>query len=191
MMELTAKPLEQQVDPVVIDWDVVWTQNSRWLRTVVLARVKEAQAVDEVMQEIACAVARNASGVSDIRSVGPWLYRVAVSQSIRYRRTQARRRRGLDRYARRSIQNGHSTQAADPLRILLDEERRELVGRALTRLPGRDAELLLLKYAERWSYRQLSEYLGVTETTVDGRLHRARMRLRAELERLNTDEDLP
>jgi RNA polymerase sigma-70 factor (ECF subfamily) len=189
MMELTANPVDEPWNGAVIDWELEWSQHNRWLRTVVLARVKEHQAVDEVMQEIACALAKSSAAISDIKSVGPWLYRVAVSQSIRYRRSQARRRRGLARYATGSPHNGHVSHSADPLRILLTEERRQLVAQALLRLPGRDAELLLLKYTECWSYRQLSQYLRLSEAAVDGRLQRARMRLRIELERLDTGED--
>ena len=52
---------------------------------------------------------------------------------------------------------------------------------ALTRLPPRDAEVLILKYAEGWSYRELAEHLGQSEPAVESRLHRARQRLRQEL----------
>ena len=49
------------------------------------------------------------------------------------------------------------------------------------RLSGRDAEILLLKYTEDWSYRELAAHLGVSESAVEARLHRARQRLRAAM----------
>ena len=49
------------------------------------------------------------------------------------------------------------------------------------RLAPRDREILLLKYTESWSYQQLSDRLGISETAVEARLHRARGRLRREL----------
>jgi RNA polymerase sigma-70 factor (ECF subfamily) len=51
--------------------------------------------------------------------------------------------------------------------------------------------VLVLKYTEHWSYRQLAEHLGTTESAVEARLHRARARLRAELCRLKLNEDSP
>jgi RNA polymerase sigma-70 factor (ECF subfamily) len=51
----------------------------------------------------------------------------------------------------------------------------------MARVPKRDAELLMLKYTEDWSYRQLAEHLGVSESAIEARLHRARQRLRTEL----------
>jgi RNA polymerase sigma-70 factor (ECF subfamily) len=59
----------------------------------------------------------------------------------------------------------------------------------MARLPRRDADVLVLKYAEHWSYRQLAEHLGTTESAVEARLHRARARLREELNRLRVNEE--
>jgi RNA polymerase sigma-70 factor (ECF subfamily) len=70
----------------------------------------------------------------------------------------------------------------------LAEERRKLVRAALARLPGRDAEILMLKYTENWSYHQIASHLGIGHSAVEARLHRARARMRAELAALNVVE---
>ena len=63
-----------------------------------------------------------------------------------------------------------------------------LIREALGRLPARDAEVLLLKYTENWSCRDLAEHLGQTEAAIESRLHRARRRLRDELAGSNVIE---
>jgi RNA polymerase sigma-70 factor (ECF subfamily) len=78
------------------------------------------------------------------------------------------------------------SECRDPLEWLLADERRQLVRAALERLPRRDTELLLLKYTEDWSYRELAARLS--ESAIEARLHRARARLRAELTTLNVIE---
>jgi RNA polymerase sigma-70 factor (ECF subfamily) len=65
------------------------------------------------------------------------------------------------------------------------------VRQALSRLPPRDADVLVLKYTEQWSYRDLAAHLGTTESAIEARLHRARQRLREQLTRLRLDEDTP
>jgi RNA polymerase sigma-70 factor (ECF subfamily) len=45
----------------------------------------------------------------------------------------------------------------------------------------KDAELLLLKYTEGWSYHDLVSHLGISHSAVETRLHRARQRLRDAL----------
>ena len=76
----------------------------------------------------------------------------------------------------------------DPLDWLLADERRQMIRLALARLPERDAEMLLLKYTENWSYHQIAAHLGVSHSAVEARLHRARRRLRGELAALKVIE---
>ena len=173
-----------------VDWSAALQRHGRWLRRVILTRVGESQAVEEVMQEVSlAAVASPAPPRADGAQVGAWLYRVAVRQTLLYRRRSGRRRKLVDAFARRARPAAGESHAPDPLRWLLSAERADLVRQAVARLPRGDADVLVLKYTEQWSYRQLAEHLGTTESAVEARLHRARGRLRAELGRLRLNED--
>ena len=165
-----------------IDWPAALAQHDRWLRTVVLARLQEPQAADEVLQEVALAAVRQAAPLADSSKVAPWLYRLAVRQALLYRRKCGRRRRLVHRYTEqvRTDATGTST-VLDPLGWLVAEERRAQVREALARLPRREAEILLLKYTEHWSYHQIAAHLGVSHSAVEARLHRARRRMREQL----------
>ena len=127
------------------------------------------------------AAVRQRAPLADPAKAAPWLYQLAVRQTLLYRRKQGRRRKLIDRYAQRNQPGEADDRQADPLGWLLAEERRAQVRAALSRLARRDAEILLLKYTEDWSYRPLAEHLGVSESAVEARLHRARQRLRNEL----------
>ena len=111
-----------------------------------------------------------------------------MRQSLLYRRRAGRQRRLTERYGNFVRSNPDDTECRDPLEWLLADERRRMVRTALGRLPRRDAEMLLLKYTEDWSYRELAERLGVSESAIETRLHRARARLRVELTALNVIE---
>ena len=78
----------------------------------------------------------------DPGKVAPWLYRLAVTQSLLYRRKQGRRRKLTDRYAERNRPVEADNREMDPLGWLLADERRKLIRLAVSRLPKRDAELL-------------------------------------------------
>ena len=174
-----------------VDWAVELARHDRWLRTVVAARVGEPQAVDEVMQEVAVAAVEQKAPIEDPRKVGPWLYRLAVTQSLLYRRRMGRKRKLTGRYAERFRPSEHDTREREPLGWLLDEERRMLVRQAMKQLPSRDAEILMLKYTQQWSYKELAEHLDISESAVEARLHRARKRLRNQLEAKNVTEVSP
>lgn len=172
------------------DWGDVLSAHDGWLRRVVATRLSEPQGVDEVMQEVALAVLAQRSPLLDPARLVGWLYRLAVRQTLLYRRKAGRRRALVDRVAiLRPTRN--EAPAPSPLAWVLHDERRELVQKAMKLLPPRDADLLALKYGEGWSARDLAERLGVGIPAIETRLMRARRRLRAQLESLATDFEEP
>jgi RNA polymerase sigma-70 factor, ECF subfamily len=168
------------------DWGSTLAVHESWLRRVVASRLGEPQAVEEVMQDVAVAALAQRSPLRDPARAAVWLYRLAVRRVLIYRRKSGRRRGLLDRYAARQGTAGLDG-SASPLAWLVRDERQKLVQEALGKLPPRDAELLILKYAEGFSARDLAERLGVAVTTIEARLHRARGRLRTELAALSAD----
>lgn len=161
-----------------VDWQQALAEHASWLRTVVLARLGEPQAVDEVMQEVALAAISGRAPLNDPAKAAPWLYRLAVRQALLHRRKCGRQRKLLQRYATQVCQTNGKADAADPLAWLLASERHELVRAALGTLPSRDAEILMLKYAQDWSYQTIARHLGISQSAVEARLHRARVKMR-------------
>jgi RNA polymerase sigma-70 factor (ECF subfamily) len=164
-----------------VDWPAELARHDRWLRTVALSRVGEAAAADDVMQEVATAAIAKGHQLRDPASVAPWLYRLTVVAALQFRRRAGRGRKLLDRFAERQPPTDADRREVDPLDWLLADERRAMVRQAIRRLPRRDAEVLLLKYTEDWSYRQIAEHLGMSESAVEARLHRARQKMRRAL----------
>jgi RNA polymerase sigma factor (sigma-70 family) len=170
-----------------IDWGRCLAEHADWLRHVIRARTGEPQAVEEVWQQVSLAAVQQQAPLSDPAKVAPWLHRLAVVLSARYRRQQGRGRRAFSAVAAQSAMP--DAKADSPLAWLLARERHELTRQAVSRLAPRDAEILLLKYGQRWSYRQIARRLGISEKAVDARMQRAREKLRHELTRLGIEGD--
>ena len=164
-----------------IDWQAALARHNHWLRTVVFARLGNLEEVDEVMQEVSLAAVEQKAPLVDPSKVAPWLYQVAVRQSLMFRRKRGRQRKLTDRYAEYRQAVPLDSAPPDPLAWLLADERRRLVREAMNRLPRRDREILLLKYTENWTYHQLADHLGISHSAVEARLFRARRRMRAQL----------
>ncbi|MCE9555217.1 MAG: sigma-70 family RNA polymerase sigma factor [Planctomycetes bacterium] len=171
-----------------IDWQHELDRHDRWLRTVIWSRLRHAHSVDEVMQEVALAAVRQQAPISDASRVSAWLYRLAITQSLLYRRRLGRQRRLQDRYAQRLQTSSEDRGEPDPLGWLLSQERRAMVRQALGSLASRDAEVLLLKYAENLSYQKMAELLEISTAAVESRLHRAREKLRTALAAMHIAE---
>ena len=138
-------------------------------------------AVDDVLQEVAVAAVKNGHQLRDPESCGPWLYRLAVVTALQYRRRHGRGRKLVERFAERFPPTDADERELDPLDWLLADEQKALVRQALAHLPRRDAEILLLKYTEDWTYKELAEHLGLSASAVEARLHRARQKMRRAL----------
>lgn len=167
-----------------IDWPAELARHGRWLRTVAVARVGEAAAADDVLQEVSLTAIEKGHQLRDTKRIGGWLYRLVVVAALQYRRRQGRRKKLLDRYVGRQPSVDGAAREVDPLGWLLADEQKTLVRQSLAMLPTRDAEIMLLKYSEEWSYQQLAEHLGLSVSAVEARLHRARQKMRQALCRL-------
>lgn len=152
-----------------------------WLRTVLLSRLGNREEADEVMQEIALAAVSQSAKRQPIERVGPWLYRVAIRQVLLLRRRQGRRRRLLVNVATKTQVSDECTKTRSPLEWMLCQERGQQVQAVMSMLDERDRQLLLLKYVDGLSYEEIGNTLGVTASSVQSRLHRARKLLRHHL----------
>ena len=92
------------------------------------------------------------------------------------------RRRDLLGVALDSVSPAEVLAAVEDNKVSDSAEVASVVGEALTRLPKAEAQLLEAFHYERRKVSQLAETYGISERAVEGRLRRARERLRHELE---------
>lgn len=72
-----------------------------------------------------------------------------------------------------------------------EDDEVALVREVVLRLDPSLRDIVYLKYYNRMSYDQIAQMLGISEEAVNGRLRRARDRIRQELERRRSTETQP
>jgi RNA polymerase sigma-70 factor (ECF subfamily) len=179
-----------------IDWPEMLKAHEPWLRKVLRCRISDAHAVDDLFQEIAVAVFRqletrdHAKGSAAAQprhdrssfkntlpenpeKVGPWLYRVAIRQAVNFHRKQSRK-------SQPKIVSDLVVPASspEPLDWMLHQESDQTMASCIAQLNDGDREILMLKFTEHWSYRQLADHLGISIRAVEHRLLKARKKLR-------------
>jgi RNA polymerase sigma-70 factor (ECF subfamily) len=175
--------------PVVIDWAGELAAREVLLRRIILARTGAASAVDDVFQQVALAAVAQRAPLADPSKAAAWLHRLAVVHAARWCRQQSRSRRALAEWARRKELATGELPSLDEW--LLSRERHAAARAAIARLRPADAEIIMLKYADGFDYRQIAACLGITEKAVDRRLARARENLRRQLIRWGIYETEP
>lgn len=142
-------------------------------------RMLDDRRADDVTQEIWIRVLRGLPRLQDPAKFPPWLFSIARRACTdRLRAEYARRETPAD------LTSGHpevrEQDTVDPIATALD---REAFGRAMGTLPAAEREAALLFYVVDLTIEDCAVACGVPVGTVKSRLHRARGRLRIELER--------
>ncbi|HEY2632828.1 MAG TPA: sigma-70 family RNA polymerase sigma factor [Solirubrobacteraceae bacterium] len=132
-------------------------------------RRSDRETAEEVVAQVFLVAWRHRSTLPD--EALPWLYGVARRVLSEQRRGAMRRRRLHERLRGEAIEV--------PPALELRDGR---LGEALMRLSDGDREALLLRYWEELEPEQVAAALGCSRATLAVRLHRARARLRRDLD---------
>jgi RNA polymerase sigma-70 factor, ECF subfamily len=143
---------------------------------------------EEVVQDVFLTLFRKIDTFEGRAAIGTWLYRVAANAALIKRRgKRVELEVSLEDCLPTFRADGHregdrSWVLADwsetPESELLAGEAREILDRALERLPEHYRALLVLRDVEELSNEEVAEILGESVSSVKSRLHRARMALR-------------
>lgn len=145
--------------------------NWPWLKSLVYGIVRQADDVDDVLQDICVKVIGKIGTIRDPESFRPWLACLARREAIGYHRQRVRQGGLIEALDRQRAQgpagreNGQALEQAEQLEEVL---------RAVRQLPDKYREVFLLQYSQDLSYRDLAEILDVPMSTIAIRLVRAR-----------------
>ncbi len=167
-------------------WVRTLNENESWIRRVLRNRLENTDEVDDVFQEVSLAVAKSDSRPTDRAKAESWLYQVAIRQILQFRRKAGRYRKLIQGQQQRSISGEDE---ADPLALVLRTERSESIRKVMGQLTDTDREILMLKYAEKWTYKQLADRLHVSTNTIEHRLLKAKKQLQRLLKQLDSEDE--
>lgn len=141
----------------------------------------DRQSAEDVFQETFLQVHISADTFDATRRFKPWLFTIAANKARDMLRKRVRRQEvDLSAPVNRDPNSAGQTfidlmevSVPSPDDGLQDQERDQLVQRAVDRMPQSLKEILLLAYFQRLSYAQIAEDLGIPLGTVKSRLHAA------------------
>lgn len=147
----------------------LWRKNRGWVAAILLAHKPREVELEDLLQTVALTLVQRIGDVREAGAFRPWLRTVAVNTA-----RAAGRRATTERRARlRPVCDGEQEWTGRDA----DSEGQELLAMAQTLAEGY-REPLLLRCVKGMSYREISQVLGIPETTVETRIARGRRMLR-------------
>lgn len=168
------------------DFQDIYVSFSEKIRRYLERMVGEAD-FEDVTQEVFLKVNAGLSEFRGDSSLSTWIYRIATNTAIDHNRKSSTR-------LKEQIADGHlpddsmpeESMAADPTppqdRQLIRKEMNDCIKGVIDGLPENYRTVLILSDLEELANNEIAEILDISLETVKIRLHRARMKLKKELE---------
>ena len=156
----------------------------RRVRGLLSALLSDQRDIEEATQDTFVQAWRNLSRFRGDAAPFTWLYRIAVNEALQRTRRKRLETQPLDDGTLEVLEFQHGS-ARSPISPDEAAEGNELQAFLLERvreLPPDFRAALVLRDIEGWSNQQVAEILDLSLAATKSRVHRARMRLRQELE---------
>lgn len=134
---------------------------------------------DDVQQEVWITVYRHLSGLADPGAFRTWLFRTTRHRAIDFLRKRKREQELIDDVPLENVADSSVESYAEEPRSALIED--EAVTAALMAMPPPQREVMLLRYRDGLSYKEIAQVVGRPIGTIRTRLHHARKRLQESL----------
>lgn len=145
--------------------------------TLLLRMIHDAQDAQDLTQECFIKAYHYLHSFDPERKFSSWLYRIAVNLCLNA--LQARQK--IQRHPA-EWDDEWLIDESSPESILLQKEHVSEIREVIEELPEHYRIVLLLRYLEDMSYQEISAVLEVPISTVQVRLHRAKLKLRTRVQ---------
>ena len=149
------------------------------VHTLAWRKIRDFHIAEDIAQETFLQVYRKLETLEDPTQFSRWLYQIADRLCIAWFRKNKLQTEPLEETHISGVETEvYSRYVAAEHAKASAEAQRDLVEKLLAKLKESDREVIKLHYFEEMTSSEIGTFLGVSENTIKGRLHRARQRLK-------------
>ncbi|MEQ1826477.1 MAG: RNA polymerase sigma factor [Pirellula sp.] len=159
-------------------------EHGDWIYRLVVRLLAFESESDDVVQRVWLSVWRNAASFRNESSIRTWLFQITVRHTRNHQRSISRWWRRIEGLWEQRASTSNSQTSPTPG---FPDPRWETIQNAMAQLKHQDRELLVLVYVQGHSVMELAEMLQEKKNMLEVRLHRAKQRLKQEIQRRHGD----
>lgn len=147
--------------------------------------VYNKETAEDLTQEVFIEVFRSINHFRIDSKLSTWIYRIAITKSLDFLKAQKRKKRFAvlkSLFGEDEMEEKYSApENIRPDMILENEDRVKVLAWALNKLPESQRIAFTLSKYDELSYQEISEILGVSISSVESLIHRAKTNLKKKL----------
>jgi len=151
-----------------------------------LAIVHNKADAEDLAQDVFLEIFRTAENFRGDSKVSTWLYRIATNRSLNMIRNNKRKRffQSIEEAfigGRNRTSEISETRGDQPDQNITDQQRSDLLHRAIDRLPEKQRIAFTLNKYEELPYQQIAEIMEISLASLESLIHRAKKNLQEQL----------
>jgi RNA polymerase sigma-70 factor, ECF subfamily len=150
--------------------------------------VLNKQTAEDLTQEVFIEVYRSINMFRGESKFSTWIYRIAISKSLDYLKSRKRKKRfGIlksiteNETSKNKFEQIPENENSGLQSLIENEERIKILAAAIDKLPEKQRIAFTLSKYDEMSYQEISIILGVSVSSVESLIYRAKMNLRKRL----------
>lgn len=147
--------------------------------------LRSMEDAEDLSQEVFVEIIRSISGFRRGSALSTWIYRITINKSLN-RIKKDKWRRLFTGFQSERTADGAVQHGAEPA-VLQDEgekkENRKILNEAINRLSENQRIAFVLHKIDDRSYKEISEIMNISLSSVESLMHRAKLNLRKTLEK--------
>lgn len=145
--------------------------------TIMIKMVRNPQEAEDLTQEAFMKAFNSLASFNDEFAFSTWLMKIATNNCIDFLRKKKLRTTSIHepiRYKDDTFEFEIPDNSAGPERLILQNERKQMLEAAINSLPERYRYVIVLRHKEEKSYEEIAEILNLPLGTVKAQIFRAR-----------------
>jgi len=147
--------------------------------------VKNKEDAEDITQDVFFTIYKNIKGFKFESKISTWIYRIAVNRSLNHIRNR-KLSRIFNKISLKEESEGKEAEipAAQDSSAdfkVITKEKKNIISKALNGLPSNQRVAFTLYNIEGFTYEEIAEIMGCSISSVESRIHRAKMNLQKKL----------
>jgi len=160
-------------------------QHQKMVVNTCFSLVHDRDDADDLAQEVFIEVFHSIGGFRADAKLSTWLYRIAVNKTFNFIRDNKKRKffkKIEDVFTGKSYAGSETELSADePDKNFQEKQKAEMLHKAIDSLPENQRIAFTLNKYEDFSYKEISEVMDISLSSVESLIHRAKKNLQEKL----------